>query len=122
MTLSHLRRASLALLLFGVAIGPAHAQAIQSAMGSQARATVRITVSVRPTFTVSSPSSDLKVSSNTSTRLRYAVVVRSEPAPTPALAGESAEGRLSGAGLASAQDAMVRAKTPQQRLVLIVPD
>ena len=122
MKLFYLRRASLGLLLLGAANAPAHAQAIKSGMGAQARAIVRISVSVRPTFTVSSPSSDLKVSSNTSTRLRYAVVVGSEPAPTAALAGDSTAGRISGAGMASAQDSMARVKAPQQRLVLIVPD
>jgi hypothetical protein len=86
--------------------GQGHAQAIRSELSAQARATITISVSVKPTFAVSAPGGPFAVSSNVSPNVRYAVV-RAAP--------ESADGGQSGAsGTAFAPE--------QDRLVLIVPD
>jgi hypothetical protein len=86
--------------------GQSRAQSIRSELSSQARATITISVSVKPTFAVSAPRGAFAVSSNVSPNVRYAVVRAAQ---------ESADGGQSGAsGTTFAQE--------QSRLVLIVPD
>jgi hypothetical protein len=120
-----LRIAVAGLVLLGTFGGPACAQSIRSQMGPQARATISISVSVRPMFTVSAPADTVKVSTNASSALRYSVMVQSTLKPAPSLASAVGQDHPAGAAfeaLAPAPDALGRAHDDRGELVLIVPD
>src|SRR5690348_10994463 len=68
-------RCALAVVALGAAPNDACAQTGQSKLASEARATIAIRVSVRPTFQVSATSDTLTVASNSSAQFRYAVVL-----------------------------------------------
>src|SRR5690349_17283487 len=118
-----LGRAVAGLALFGLPAGHADAQSIQSSMGPQARATMRISVSVRPMFTVTQSENAVTVSSNAASSLRYAVVM---PAGTPLAAPViPADANVSSTtavrSLGSAQDAAGQARADPNAIFLIVP-
>ena len=119
-----LGRTTAGLALFGILAGHANAQAIGSPMGAQARATVRITVSVRPMFAISQSKEAVTVSSNASSSLRYAVVT--PPASQLAAPVIEADGQRSPTtavrSLASAQDSTNPRGANPSAIYLIVPD
>lgn len=116
-------KVALASALLGATIAPANAQSTRSELGAHARATITISASVKPTFSVSAPNDGLKISSNVSSQLRYAVVVKSEDAGTRMDVGEQ---HLASSGLASGSSTWAQNATSrlsgERRLVLIVPD
>jgi len=118
-----LGRTTAGLALFGILAGHADAQAIRSPMGAQARATVRITVSVRPMFAISQSKEAVTVSSNAPSSLRYAVVTPpASQLAAPAIESTGRSATTTVRSLASAQDATNQRRANPSGIYLIVPD
>ena len=109
-------------ILTALAAG-AHAQT-QSAMGAEARGTVSISASVKPMFNATMSNHSVKISSNASAALRYAIVI--EPAAGPTADRDSqaiaASANSGFEPLTMAEDAASYWRAGQDQIVLIVPD
>ena len=126
--LSKLGAVATGVLLVAATDGPAGAQSIRSQLGAQARATISISASVKPMFTVSTGPGALNISSNASANLRYQVVVqpvgRDASKASPPAMGDLEQDRtsISASGSLRATQASRDASAARDQILLIVPD